>query len=416
VAPFFRRVARVAGLLLAVVAVVAAAVAVYVQLTWDRPLKRPVRPMAAPHGAPQLARGEYLYRQSLLCWVCHGSQGSRSPDEPQAGGREFDMTGIGPGFGFVYGSNLTPDSETGIGAWSDGELVRAIREGISRTGGVIFPVMAYQFYHGLSDDDALAVVAYLRSRPPVRHEVPRRRLSFAAKALHAIGVINAEAPITSRVEMPRRDAVAEYGAYVAWHTAGCAECHTPRDPRTARLDLTRPLGGGLFPFPEPGFSTTGGNLTPDAASGIRGWTEEQFVAAMRTGVRPDGTVMLPFMPWPSYATWTRDDLHAVWVYLRTLKPVSHRVPATMLTGAAAGTAGLSRGETIYDAYCLTCHGARGAGAPFTSAALRDAVRGLDEQSIARFVADGIPGTNMPAFARTLRSEQITDIAAYIRAW
>jgi hypothetical protein len=75
------------------------------------------------------------------CWFCHGSQGSRSPGEPQAGGREFDATEVGLGFGFLYGSNITADPETGIGAWSDGELVRAIREGLNREGCLIFPTM-----------------------------------------------------------------------------------------------------------------------------------------------------------------------------------------------------------------------------------------------------------------------------------
>ena len=90
----------------------------------------------------------------------------------------------------------------------------------------------------------------------------------------------------------------EYGKYLAWHASGCAECHTPRDPKTAKVDPTRPLAGGLFPFPEPGFTTTGSNLTPDVATGLGGWTEEQFVTAVQTGVRPNGTVLLPFMPWP----------------------------------------------------------------------------------------------------------------------
>jgi hypothetical protein len=138
----------------------------YVQLAWNRPVHRPIVAMKASQEAARVLRGKYLYERSLLCWNCHGSQGGHSSTEPQAGGREFDLTRVGPGFGYVYGSNLTPDAATGIGGWNDGELVRAIREGVSRDGHVIFPVMAYQFYHGLSDDDALALVAYMRSRRP----------------------------------------------------------------------------------------------------------------------------------------------------------------------------------------------------------------------------------------------------------
>ena len=89
----------------------------------------------------------------------------------QAGGREFDMTNIGPpgGFGYVYAANITPDPETGIGNWSDGELVRALREGLDPDGYQIFPIMETEWWSGLSDDDTLALVAYMRSLQPVRN-------------------------------------------------------------------------------------------------------------------------------------------------------------------------------------------------------------------------------------------------------
>ena len=407
---------RVVAAALGAAALLAVAFVGYVQVAWNRPVDRPVVPMQAPRDLQHVLKGQYLYERSLLCWNCHGSQGSRSPSEPQAGGHEFDMTSIGPGFGYAYGSNLTPDVDTGVGAWSDGELVRAIREGVDRDGRVIFPVMAYQFYHGLSDGDALAIVAYMRSWPPVRNVVPANRLSFAAKALKAISLIKPEAPITTRVEAPPRGATVEYGEYVAWRRSGCAECHTPRDPQTARLDMSRPMAGGLFPFPEEGFTTTGSNLTPDVGTGIGGWTEEQFVVAVQTGVRPNGTVMLPFMPWPSYAAWSRDDLHAIWLYLRSVKAVSHRVPASTFTGAAATATGEPRGQAIYSVYCLTCHGPRGAGAPFTTAPLRDVARGLDDEALAGFLAEGLPGSAMPGFGKTLTGDHIADVVKFIRSW
>src|SRR5215469_15133474 len=313
---FGRRVVRIASLVMGGVVVLAFVFVGYVQLTWNRPIHRPTLAMNAPRDAAHVLRGQDLYERSLLCWTCHGSLGGRNPGEPQAGGREFDLTQIGPGFGYVYGSNLTPDPATGIGAWSDGELVRAIREGVRRDGHLIFPVMAYQFYHGLSDEDALALVAYLRSLPPIHNKVSARRLSFAAKSMLAISLIKAEAPITQPVTAPKPASSVEYGEYVAWRMSGCAECHSPRDPKTARLDLGRPMSGGLFPFPEEDFVTTGPNLTSEVDTGLGTWTEDQFVTAMQTGVRPNGTVMLPFMPWPSYAQWNRKELHAIWLYVR----------------------------------------------------------------------------------------------------
>jgi len=388
----------------------------YVQLAWDRPVVRPVMALNAPRDAAHVHRGQYLFEQSLLCWDCHGSEGSFSPREPQAGGRTFDMTNIGPGFGFAYGTNLTPDPATGIGAWSDGEIVRAIREGVSRGGHVIFPVMAYQFYHGLSDDDALALVAYLRSLPSVRNAVPPRRLSFVAKALIAVSVIKPESQITQPVRALTREPTIAYGEYVTWHASGCAECHTPRDPRTAAVDVSRLLAGGLFPFPEQGFATTGSNLTSDITTGIGGWSEDQFITAVQSGVRPNGRVLLPFMPWPSYAQWSRDDLHAVWLYLRSLPPISHQVPVSRLADPAEGAQGPQRGRAIYGVYCVVCHGNSGIANPFTTVPLRQAARDLDDLVLAAFIAQGVPGSIMPAFEKTLTADQISDLTAFIRSW
>jgi len=411
---WLRRILKGLGILVGVLIVLFIGLVFYVQLTWDRPVSRAVPQMTAPMDAQTLAQGEYLYKYSMLCWMCHGSQGSHSPEEPQAGGYEFDMTKVGPGFGFVYGSNLTPDPETGIGAWSDGELVRALREGLDREGHLIFPIMEAEWYRGLSDEDALALVAYMRSLPPVRNEVPAHRLSFVAKALIALGIVKPQPPITEPVVAPPRGATAEYGKYLASHASMCAGCHTPRSPNTGEYDMTLPMAGGLFAFPEEGFSTTGSNLTPDPVTGIGDWTEEEFMTAMRTGVLPDGTVMLPFMPWPLYNRWSEDDLRAVWLYLRSLEPLVHEVPASTLTGAAATGTGAARGEALSGVYCAVCHGEKGAGGPLTTVALKDAAPGMDDATLAKFIAEGVPGTSMPGFGKTLTEEQIADLVAFIR--
>ena len=413
---WLRRILKGLGILVGVLVVLVIGLVTYVQLTWNRPVSRAVPEMTAPTDAETVARGEYLYNYTQICWFCHGSEGSHSPGEPQAGGREFDATEIGPGFGYLYGSNVSPDPETGIGDWSDGELVRAIREGLDREGRLIFPIMEAEWYHGMSDEDALALVAYMRSLPPVRNEVPPNRLSFAAKALMALGMVKPQPPVTEPVVAPPRGATAEYGEYLALHGSMCAGCHTPRSPNTGVYDMTRPFGGGDFLMPEEGLDTTGTNLTPDGATGIGDWTEEQFVTAVRTGVRPDGTVMVTFMPWPVYTRWTEDDLRAVWLYLRSLEPVAHEVPASVLSGAAASGTGSARGDGLYGVYCVVCHGAEGAGTPLTAVALRDAARGMDDATLASFITEGLSGTSMPGFGKTLTEEQVADLLAFIRAW
>src|SRR5512141_990164 len=154
---WLRRILKGMAILVGVLVILVLGLVGYVQLFSDRPLDRPVRQMTAPQDAQTLARGEFLYNSSNLCWSCHGAEGSYSQNEPQAGGRPFDLANVGPGFGVFYASNVTPDVETGIGGWSDGELVRVIREGVDREGHTILPVMPYQFAHGMSDEDALAL-------------------------------------------------------------------------------------------------------------------------------------------------------------------------------------------------------------------------------------------------------------------
>ena len=413
-----RRILRWLGILIGILVILIVALFIYVQLTWDRPVVSEAAQMTAPTDPETVARGEFLYNYSLNCWACHGSEGSKSPDEPQAGGLEFDLTEIGPpgGFGYLYGSNVTPDPETGIGAWSDGEVVRALREGLDREGHLIFPIMEAEWWSGLSDQDALAIVAYMRSLTPIRNEVPDSRSSFIAKALTALRIFKPIPPITSPVMSPPKGATVEYGEYLSYHASTCVGCHMPRNPNNAEFDTTRPFAGGLFPFPEEGFITTGSNLTPDSATGIGGWTEQQFVTAMRTGMRPDGTVMLSFMPWPSYSKWSDDDLRAVWLFLRSLEPIEHKVPPSTLAGAATTGTGVSRGEALYNIYCVVCHGKQGSAGLFTSIALGEVSTGMDDTTLKKFIAEGLPGTAMPGFGMTFSEDQIADIVLFLRSW
>jgi len=415
---WLKRIAKGIGILIGILALLVIGLVAYVRVARDRPVSRPVPQLTASLDEQTVARGEYLYKYSLNCWTCHGSQGSHSPDEPQGGGQEFDMTAIGPpgGFGYIYASNITPDRETGIGAWTDGELVRAIREGLDKEGHTLFPIMEAEWWSGLSDADTLALVAYIRTLPAVHNEVPDSQLTFTAKALIALGVVKAQPAISEPVVAPPVGATAEYGEYLVYHAASCVGCHTPRNPNNGQFDLTQPFAGGLFSFPEEGFTTTGSNLTPDPATGIGNWTEEQFITAMQKGLRPDETVILPFMPWPAYNHWSTNDLRAVWLYLRTLDPITHDVPDSSLNGVAATGEGVDRGEGLYDVYCVVCHGERGVGGAFTRIALQDVAVNMDDAGLARFITESSPGISMPGFGKTLTDEQIEDLVAFIRTW
>jgi mono/diheme cytochrome c family protein len=382
-------------------------------------LDRAVVEMTAPTDKETVARGEYLYNYTLICWSCHGSEGSYTPDEPQAGGRVFDLSEVGPPgkFGIVYASNITSCSVTGIGAWSDGELVRSIREGLDNEGHTIFVIMEAEWWKGLSDEDVLALVAYVRTFPPVVNEVPHNQLTFVAKALQALGIVGPQPAITSPIVAPPKGPTVEYGEYLVYHSSMCVGCHTPRNPNNGQFDLSRPFAGGLFPYPEEGFISTGSNLTPDMATGIGDWTEEQFITSMRSGLRPDDTVMFPFMPWPWFGHWSEEDLKATWLYLRSLEPDVHEIAPSELIGVAATGTGVEHGEALYTIYCVACHGKDGTRDVDNKGFLKSALRQINDDALMHIIAEGLDDTiRMPGFGETLTTEQISDLIEFLRSW
>lgn len=273
-------------------------------------------PSAVGDTAGLAARGEYLVRTAAVCGHCHAADPQRDPDGPLSGGFAFRNWRLGT----VRASNLTPDSATGLGAWSEAEIVRAIRTGEDRDGRVLAPVMPYAWLHGMSDRDALAVARYLKGLEPVRNEVRNRpSLAYRAARLLFLGPVDAR-----RESAPRRAPTAEYGRYLAHHVSLCADCHTPRTGIRSTPDRDRLFAGDASP--PGGFPANPANLTPDTATGIGRWSEEDFLRTLRTGVNPAGDTLHPFMPWREYRRMTEGDLRAVYRYLRTLPPVRNRVP------------------------------------------------------------------------------------------
>ncbi|HEX2091932.1 MAG TPA: hypothetical protein VHG28_05995 [Longimicrobiaceae bacterium] len=261
-------------------------------------------------------RGEYLVRSVSVCGHCHAADPQRDPDGPLSGGFAFRNWRLGT----IRAANLTPDSATGLGAWSEAEIVRAIRTGEDREGQVLAPVMPYEWLHGMSDRDALAVARYLRSQEPVRNPVRNRpNLVYRVARLLFLGPERAP-PGTSSPRAP----TAEYGRYLADHVGLCADCHTPRTGIRSTPDRDRLYAGDASP--PGGFPANPANLTPDSATGIGRWSEADFLRTLRTGVNPGGDTLHPFMPWREYRRMSDDDLRALYRYLRTLRPVRNRVP------------------------------------------------------------------------------------------
>jgi mono/diheme cytochrome c family protein len=207
----------------------------------------------------------------------------------------------------AYPANITPDVETGIGSWSDAEIVRAIREGVTPDGRVMGPPMPFALYRGIADDDVEAMVAYLRTVKPVRNEVP--------ESVYRMPLPPSWGPPVSGVSAPPRSDEVAYGAYLAGPVGHCVECHTPMVKGELVMDR---LGAGTREFNGPWGTAVSRNITPAA---LGDWTDAEIKRAVTTGVSRDGTPLMPPMGYRYYAKMTDADLDALVAWMRSLKPV-----------------------------------------------------------------------------------------------
>ena len=264
----------------------------------------------------RLQRGTYLAEHVPGCMDCHtpselGPNGPEAPAAKFGSGQVFPMSGLP---GTVIAPNLTSDPETGIGNWTDDQLSRAIREGVSRDGRSLFPLMPYQHFRNMSDEDVASIVVYLRTLAPVHNPLPQTKIIFPVKYFMRV----VPQPV-AQVSQPDLSTPISRGKYLV-DMAACADCHT------------RPNHGK----PAPGLEFAGGrdfsgswgplassNITPDP-TGIGDYTEETFVKALRTGYAGKRQLNT-LMPWQVYSGQTDEDLKAMYAYLKTLAPVHHRV-------------------------------------------------------------------------------------------
>jgi mono/diheme cytochrome c family protein len=301
--------------------VVLLAVGITFTIGW-RPIIGPkVRPLTARKfeaTPPRLERGRYIATTLSGCTTgCHAprhlsAEGASVPPGTEGSGQVMPIPGLP---GRVVASNLTPDPQTGAGNWTDDQFARAIREGIGHDGRTLFPFMPYPNFRIMSDEDLASVVVYLRSLPPVRNQLPTTEIIFPVKYL----MRSAPQPVTEPVSAPDPSDRVKYGQYLV--TLGsCRECHTPQEKGQAVPGME--LAGG-FPIGESGLMAASANLTPDA-SGISYYDETLFIQALRTGY-VKARKLSPVMPFEVYKNLTDDDLKAMFAYLRSLKPVQHRV-------------------------------------------------------------------------------------------
>jgi mono/diheme cytochrome c family protein len=261
-----------------------------------------------------VARGEYIVRSVAVCGHCHAAD-PKNADGPLSGGFAFRNWRLGT----IRAANITSDTLTGIGKWSEAELVRAIRSGQHRNGDLIAPVMPYEWFNGMSDRDALAVARYLKGTEPVNNRTESDpNFIYGAAKVFFLGPKR-----TTAVTAPPSGVTPEYGKYLANHVSLCADCHTPRGGLQQKPDRDRLFAGTNSP--PKGFPANPANLTPDLETGIGNWTETDFLNTLRNGVNPRGDSLHAFMPWREVRRMTDDDLRAIFRYLKTVPPIRNRV-------------------------------------------------------------------------------------------
>jgi mono/diheme cytochrome c family protein len=260
-------------------------------------------------------RGRYLAHHVSLCVFCHSEiDWRREGFPPKAGTIAAGRAPFSEMTSWLTAPNLTPDPETGAGRWTPEQFDRALRQGIGNDGRTLHPVMPYHDFSGMADEDAGALVAYLRSIPPVKHPLPATKIPEEMKGAFA------PLPPPGRVLPPDRSAPEKHGEYVA-RIATCAHCHTPMDKQGKPLPGMEFAGGPHLKGPWGEVDAL--NITPDR-TGLGGMKEEAFLRAMRTG-ESRGTHLNAIMPWGYYREMTDEDLKALYAFLRTLKPVKHVV-------------------------------------------------------------------------------------------
>ncbi|KAK46525.1 gluconate 2-dehydrogenase [Caballeronia jiangsuensis] len=360
------------------------------------------------------AQGEYLVRAGG-CMSCH----TADPARPFAGGRP-----IATPFGNVFAPNITSDRETGIGAWTDAQFVRAMREGIGRNGERLYPAFPYTAYTLLSDADLLAMRAWLATVPPVRAATPRNTLAFPFDQRWLMPLWNLFNFSPGRfVSDPSKSAEWNRGAYLVEGLGHCGECHTPRN-WLGGLNRGERFGGATVA------GWRAGNLTPERVAGIGAWRDDELLRFLSTGAAPGRAYAIgPMAKVVATSTQflTTADLRAMIAYMRALPPVAVKDARSRTSFGRPARTDITAldtdGARLYAAACASCHGMTGEGSKPFPPLVHDGVTGaLGTATTSNLVLVILHGVNrqtrdayaqMPAFAAQLTDEQIAALSNFI---
>ncbi len=368
------------------------------------------------NNAALVVRGEYLAR-AADCDACHTVEGGA----PFAGGLAFALP-----FGTLYSPNITPDKETGIGAWSNADFLNAVHKGIAPDGSRLYPAFPYTAYTMMTDSDALAIKAYLFSLPPVHAPTPPNTFTFPYNQRWLMMFWSALFNSDQRF-MPNPAQSPEWnrGAYLAEAMAHCGDCHTPRNPAQA-LDNRRKFAGATV----VGWNAY--DITQDKTSGVGRWSDDSLAAFLATGhAAGHGTAAGPMGEAVDKSLMHLDqrDIKALVTYLRTIPAIADpALPAPKTDPAPASahdgvTVANDRGKAIFAGACQGCHGWTGESPVLGYASLTGgrAVNDPSARNVAQVIIWGVKRTGpdgpivMPAFGKAYSDVEIAALANYVTA-
>ena len=366
-------------------------------------------PLAAQAADKQLIeRGKYLAR-AADCVACHSVEGGAE----YAGGLPLESP-----FGTIYGTNITPDKQYGIGEYSADDFYRAVAEGERRDGSKLYPAMPYTSYHLLKREDSDAIYAYLMSLEPIAKPSPQTSLSFPFNVRFGLSFWNML--YKSRVQMLPAEGKSETwqrGQYLVEALGHCGECHTPRNALGALQQDQRLQGGVLLGYEAPSL------LAEDLAE--RGWSTDDLATFLKHGISAQGSMFNEMYPVLHHSTQylPLDDHKAMATYLLGDQPPEARKVTAVALDQLDESA--QQGRQHYLNLCAGCHGVAGEGVPHVAVAMdgNTTLRLNEARNLLRVIDDGIKEQQftgfermqpMPGFSDKLDDGQMRDLLHYLR--
>jgi mono/diheme cytochrome c family protein len=359
----------------------------------------PFHAALAQSGANLVEKGKYLTTAGG-CVSCHTNPGG----EAFAGNREIPTP-----FGAVYSPNITPDKDTGIGAYTDEQFYKALHDGLMANRDYLYPAMPFTSFTKVKRDDVLAIKAYLFSLKPIHSERKADTLAFPFNIREGMAAWRALFFKPGEFQPdPNKSAQLNRGAYLVEGLAHCGQCHTPRNIAQANESGAALEGAAIQGWYAP-------NITSDWKKGIGSWSEGDLLSYFKKGVAPGHGIAVGPMAETVHddlKNLSDDDLKAIVAYLKSTPPKEEAALPSLGAAEAAGA--------LYIGHCASCHQLNGQGLKGKIPALANngAVKAEGPQDVIRVILGGLPATDtfgpMPSFSAYLDDGQIAAIANYVR--